>query len=95
MTPSGVVGGKETALLIHLTIFLIGATLGIAGGLYIGVKLAHRQMEWRIRMHFYAQGMNHKAVDKHMAVVLHNPGFPDGTSWDRLKAQRTAEGLRI
>ena len=68
----------------------IGAALGAWGG----VRIASKDLLWRVRMHFYAQGMNHKGVDEAVQNVFHEPGLPDGDAYRRVKDHRVKDGFK-
>lgn len=71
---------------------LVGMFAFVAG-VVIGVRLGVAGAVWRVRMHFYAKGMNHEAVDRHTRDVLTEPGSPGIETLRRLRAARRREGL--
>jgi hypothetical protein len=79
--------------MITVVLTLMGLAVGFAVGLKLGSKWTTENLTWRARMHFYALGLNHRAVDRRVLEVFEWPGLPSPEDYARIMRQRRAEGL--
>jgi len=80
-------------MIYYIFALTLGMLLGLLSGFLVGFRIASRTMIWALRAHYYAQGMNHHAVEKSVQNSLTKPGMPSWSTLTRIRDQRKAEGL--
>jgi hypothetical protein len=77
---------------MDMTLILIFAFFLYTGVVvFLSMRFSRNVMVWILRMHFYRQGLNHKAVDREVLAI-----FATGFDWRdvrRTKKMRAAAGL--
>lgn len=79
-------------MLLKLALLLGYVAVGWLG-FYVGIRLTHRMMIWHLRMHFYRQGFNHKAVDQRVAQILEHE-LPPRNQLNNIMDHRREGGLK-